>query len=70
MLFEEVLAMRVAADGQLRAIDEAAGLFADSKTGTVRPVRDAPVLTDPLSWLPSTRVAHAWEAVSAGRSPE
>lgn len=70
VLFEEVLAARVTADGHLHPIDDQSGLFADSKTGAVRPVRGAPAPAYPVSWLPSERVARAWAAVSAGRSPE
>src|SRR5690349_25097348 len=57
VLFEEVLAARVTADGHLHPIDDQSGLFADSKTGAVRPVRGAPAPAYPVSWLPSERVA-------------
>lgn len=69
VLFDEMLAARLSADGHLKPLDEKSGLFGDPKTQAVAAVGDTkPPATYPVSWLPSARVARAWQAVIAGRS--
>jgi len=69
VFFDEMLAARLSADGHVTPLDEKSGLFGDPKTQQVSPVGDTkPPAAYPVSWLPSARVARAWQAVLAGRS--
>ena len=71
VVFDDMLNARLADDGRLKRLDERAGLFGDPKTGTVQPVGDSKPPADyPVSWLPTARVARAWQAVIAGKPVE
>jgi dienelactone hydrolase len=71
VLFDEMLSARLAENGQLRPLDEKQGLLGDAKAHTVQPAGAAPAPARyPVSWLPSARVARAWQAVLAGKAPE
>ncbi|HZP47839.1 MAG TPA: hypothetical protein VFB07_04870 [Vicinamibacterales bacterium] len=71
VLFEDMLDARVGSDGRLKPLDEKSGLFGDARTQTVQPAGDAkPPSNYPVSWLPTARVARAWQAVIAGKTVE
>jgi dienelactone hydrolase len=71
VLFDEMLSARLTDSGELRALEEKSGLYGDAKTKAVQPVGDSkPPAQYPVSWLPTVRTAHAWEAVLAGRTVE
>jgi len=71
VLFEEMLNARLSPDGQLRPLDEKSGFFGDEHTQTVQPAAESkPPSEYPVSWLPNSRVAHAWQAVVAGKTVE
>jgi dienelactone hydrolase len=71
VFFDEMLAVRLGHAGDLRPLDEQAGLFGDPKAQTVQPVTAGkPPSAYPVSWLPSARLAHAWQLVLAGKTVE
>jgi hypothetical protein len=71
VLFDDMLTARLADDGSLRALDIKSGLFGDAKSRSVRSVGESdPPATYPVSWLPSARVARAWQAVLGGQTVE
>jgi hypothetical protein len=71
VLFEEMLAARLSADGRLEPLDETSGFLGDPKTQTATPVAGAKLPANyPVSWLPTARVARAWQAVLAGKTVE
>jgi len=71
VFFDEMLNARLDDGGHLKPLDEKAGLFGDSKAQTVQPVGDTkPPSAYPVSWLPTARVARAWQAVLAGKTVE
>ncbi len=71
VLFDEMLNARVADDGRLRPVEERAGFYGDAKSQTVSPAADAkPPSNYPVSWLPTARVARAWQSVIAGKPVE
>jgi dienelactone hydrolase len=71
VLFDDMLTARLSDDGSLRALDMNSGLFGDAKSRSVQSVGEsAPPANYPVSWLPSARVARAWQAVLAGQPVE
>jgi poly(3-hydroxybutyrate) depolymerase len=70
MLYEDMLAARLPEAGTnsraLRPVPEKAGFFGDMKTRTFEPVKDAKAPTYPVAWLPTERLARAWQAVITG----
>lgn len=60
-LYEEVLPLRLGADGTLLAIEEKSGFLGDLKAKTFARLGDGKVPGYPTSWLPTERVAKAWE---------
>jgi len=74
MFFEDVLPLRLgrAAAGTtgtdgLAALSERSGFIGDVKAHTVQPMADAAAPSVPTAWLPTLRIARAWEAVVAGK---
>jgi poly(3-hydroxybutyrate) depolymerase len=71
VLFEEMVDARVSADGHLRPLDETRGWFGDARAQTVQAAADGKAPANyPVSWLPSARLARAWQAVIAGKTVE
>src|SRR5262249_44529161 len=69
VLFDEMLSLRLSDGGELRPLDDKSGFFGDAKSHAVQAVGETkPPSQYPVSWLPSERVAHAWQAVVAGRT--
>jgi poly(3-hydroxybutyrate) depolymerase len=73
IFFADVLALRVrgttaAPDGQraLRPLAERDGFLGDIRLKTFQPMADLPVPANPTAWLPTARVARAWQALVAG----
>ena len=60
-LYEEVLPLRLGADGKLLPIEEKSGFLGDLKAKTFAPLGDAKVPGYPTAWLPTEKVAKAWE---------
>jgi poly(3-hydroxybutyrate) depolymerase len=71
MFFEDVLPLRLPADGAvgtgLRPIDEASGYVGDLKTMTYQPAAGMKAPGAPTAWLPTERLARAWQAVVSGK---
>jgi poly(3-hydroxybutyrate) depolymerase len=72
MFFEDVLPLRLGGpvtNGQtaLRQIDEKSGFIGDLKTQSFQPVASAGAVNAPASWLPTERIARAWQSVVAGK---
>ena len=66
MFFEDVLAMRLTGDTLVPVADKA-GFIGDLKAVTFQPVATAPAPTVPTAWLPTERLARAWQAVVTGK---
>jgi poly(3-hydroxybutyrate) depolymerase len=72
MFFEDVLPLRLGGpivNGQatLRPIDEKSGFVGDLKAQTFQSAATAGALNAPTAWLPTERIAHAWQAVVSGK---
>lgn len=69
MFYEDLLPLRLSepgADGTarpLRPLQEGAGFVGDPKTHTVRRVGEGDMPAYPTAWLPTERVARAWQAL-------
>jgi dienelactone hydrolase len=66
MFFEDILAMRFSGDA-LVPVPEKAGFIGDLAAVTFLPVATAPAPTVPTAWLPTERIAKAWQAVVTGK---
>ena len=64
MFFEDMLALRLS-DGSpvLKPLAEKSGFLGDIKAKTFQPVPDAGAPNYPTAWLPTLRVAKAWQAI-------
>jgi len=68
VFFDEMLKARVVDQGELRPLDEKSGLYGDARAHTLQSTLESkPSAQYPVSWLPTMRVAQAWEAVLAGK---
>ena len=63
MFFEDVLALRLASAQELKPLTEKAGFIGDPKSKTFHAVGDGPTPAYPTAWLPTMRVARAWQAM-------
>jgi dienelactone hydrolase len=70
MFFEDILPLRLTERTStetepvaLRPIAESSGFLGDPKTRTIRKVNEGGAPSYPTSWLPTMRVAKAWEAL-------
>lgn len=70
VFFEDALALRIGnapasseRPAALKSIPEKAGFLGDLKAKTFQPVGDSPVPNYPTAWLPTARVARAWQAL-------
>jgi dienelactone hydrolase len=71
VLFDEMLSRRLSETGEVRALEEKSGFYADGRLRTVQPVGETkPPASYPVSWLSSERLARAWQDVIAGRTIE
>ena len=66
MFFEDVLAIRLTDDGVTR-VPEKTGFIGDLKAATFQPIASIPAPTVPTAWLPTERIARAWQAVVNGK---
>lgn len=67
MFFEDVLAMRLAGE-QLAPVPDKTGFIGDLKAATFQSVATAAAPTVPTAWLPTERIARAWQAVITAKS--
>jgi poly(3-hydroxybutyrate) depolymerase len=65
--FDDVLPLRLpessAAGAPLKALDQKTGFIGDLKVKTFQPVGSGPAPSVPTAWLPTARVARAWQAM-------
>jgi poly(3-hydroxybutyrate) depolymerase len=66
MFFEDVMPLRLGGPS-LRPIDEKTGFIGDAKTQSYKPIAAAGAQNAPSSWLPTERIARAWQAVITGK---
>jgi hypothetical protein len=68
IFFDDVLPLRLAAGpSPLKPLNEKSGFIGDSKAKTIQPVGESPAPNYPTAWLPSDRVAKAWQALVSER---
>lgn len=63
VFFDDVLASRLGDGTTLKPLSEKSGFVGDYHTKTVSPLGDSKLPAYPTSWLPTDRVARAWQAV-------
>jgi hypothetical protein len=64
ILFEDLLALRLASSGgTMKPLEEKSGFLGDLKAKTFAPLGDGKVPNYPTAWLPTERVAKAWQAM-------
>jgi len=63
IFFEDLLALRLDDRGLLKTISEKTGFIGDPKTKTFQPMGNANAPNYPTAWLPTLRVARAWQAL-------
>ena len=64
MFFEDMLELRLGgAGGALKPLNEKGGFLGDIKAKTFQPMPEAGAPNYPTAWLPTLRVAKAWQAV-------
>jgi dienelactone hydrolase len=66
MFFADVLAQRLSF-GTLTTMDGATGFIGDLGAGTFQPAAGLPAPGVPTAWLPTERIARAWQAVVTGK---
>ena len=66
MFFDDVLVMRLGAGG-LTPVAANAGYIGDLTSHMFQPVAGAAAPTVPTAWLPTERIARAWQAVVTGK---
>ncbi len=66
MFYEDVLALRMGAGAgaPLAAVSEKSGFIGDLKANTFQAMGDAAAPNYPTAWLPTARVARAWQAMA------
>lgn len=63
IFFEDVLALRIDDQGAMKTISEKTGFIGDLKAKTFQAAGSAGVPSSPTAWLPTERVARAWQAL-------
>jgi poly(3-hydroxybutyrate) depolymerase len=66
MFFEDVLAIRLGGDA-VTAVPDKSGFIGDLKAFTFDPVATTAAPTVPTAWLPTERIARAWQAVMTAK---
>lgn len=71
LFFEDVLSRRLAVLGMpLQPLDETSGYLGHLATHTVAPAGSAPATGVVAAWLPTQRVAQAWQSITTNTSPD
>jgi poly(3-hydroxybutyrate) depolymerase len=63
IFFDDVLALRLSDSGALKPMAPKSGLIGDFKAKTFQAIGDGPAPSVPTAWLPTPRVARAWQAL-------
>jgi pimeloyl-ACP methyl ester carboxylesterase len=68
IFFDDVIPLRIGPAGTpLKTLTEKSGFLGDFKAKTYQPLGDAKVPNYPTAWLPTERVARAWQALVSER---
>jgi dienelactone hydrolase len=70
MFFEEMMSLRLpdgVAGTTLRPLPDKSGYFGDLKTMTFQAVAESKPPTAPAAWLPTEKLARAWQAIVSGK---
>ena len=67
IFFEDVLALRLGEDGAMKPLAESSGYLGDPHEKTIRPAAEGQAPSYPTAWLPTLRVARAWQALVTGK---
>ena len=70
VFFEDVLRLRLADGGALKALSDSSGYVGDPHTQTIQAANVGKPPQYPTAWLPTERVAKAWQAVVSDRAIE
>ena len=65
--YDDILPMRIGPNGTLKPIAENVGFIGDLKTKAFTPIGDTKPPTEPNSWLPTERVAKAWQTIETSK---
>jgi poly(3-hydroxybutyrate) depolymerase len=65
--FDDILPMRIGANGALKPIAETVGFTGDLKTKTFTAIGDTKPPTEPNSWFPTERVARIWQTIETSK---
>jgi poly(3-hydroxybutyrate) depolymerase len=65
VFFDEIMPLRIGDDGTLKPLAARTGFIGDFAAKTFRPAGDGPAPGVPTAWLPTARVARAWQALVA-----
>jgi poly(3-hydroxybutyrate) depolymerase len=65
--FDDILPMRIGPNGSLKPIPEKTGFMGDLTARTFTAIGDSKVPTEPNSWLPTDRVARAWQTMETSK---
>src|SRR5262249_27157208 len=63
MFFEDVLTLRLSGSPALKPLTEKTGFIGDPKSKTFHAVGDGAAPAYPTAWMPTIRVARAWQAM-------
>jgi poly(3-hydroxybutyrate) depolymerase len=63
IFFEDVIPLRLGDQGTLKPLTAKTGFIGDFKAKTFQPVGESPAPGFPTAWLPTARVARAWQAL-------
>jgi poly(3-hydroxybutyrate) depolymerase len=67
IFFDDVLPLRLGEAASLKPLAESAGFLGDFKSKMTRAVADSATPNYPTAWLPTARVARAWQAMVTER---
>jgi hypothetical protein len=67
IFFDDVLPLRLGDGTSLKPMTEKSGFLGDFKAKTFQPVGEQPAPNVPTAWLPTERVAKAWQAMISER---
>jgi poly(3-hydroxybutyrate) depolymerase len=65
--YEDILPMRIGPNGSLKPIPEKTGFTGDLNSMTYTAIGDSKVPTEPNAWLPTERVAKAWQTMETSK---
>jgi hypothetical protein len=63
IFFDDVLPLRLGESASLKPLAESSGFLGDFKSKMTRAVADSATPNYPTAWLPTARVARAWQAM-------